>query len=98
MTSETNCPLCGKLLGKDFYNTDYLCKNSGCFNNYKSFNTAELEILSSQIARIKQEAKQEVFDDIEKERIRIGSSDESNCFMKLYPHDWKEIKKKHGVE
>lgn len=96
MTLNQSCPLCGEntFSGKDKTS----CNNLSCFIGGQVYQTKKFERLSSQIARIKQEAKQEVFDDIEKERIRIGSSDESNCFMKLYPHDWKEIKKKHGVE
>lgn len=95
MSEDQTCPLCGRILYEGLEGWLYHMNDNDSPCVINSYTPDELKQATSQICRIRQEAKQEVFDDIEKERIRIGSSDETNCFMKLYPHDWKEIKKKH---
>lgn len=70
MTSEQICPLCGEEVG--FYGDDYEdgeieCSNVDCSLWAKNFTLSDFRTLLSQIARIKQEAKQELINEFDAE-------------------------------
>ena len=106
---EQKCPLCGEEFYSEYAGDDLIyCNNKDCFLSLKYIDfddgqDAMLLKLNSQISRIKQEAKQEVFDSIDK-----MSNNELNGFCRFETYgtlkcdcehcEYIEIKKKHGVE
>lgn len=80
--TETLCQLCGKKKDGIF------CSNEDCTLYFVEVSDTKL---SSQIAAIRQKAKQDVFDD-----IQMGFHGE-DCVV-LNPTELKLFKKKHGVE
>jgi len=60
-------------------------------------NKESLDLLACQISKIKQEAKQEVFDDVEEISTSYYSGYLKGC-RRYFISKFEEIKKKHGVE
>lgn len=97
---DINCPLCGEEVG--FYGDDYEdveieCSNVDCSLWAKNFTLSGFRTLLSQISRIRQEAKQEVFDDVEEVSTSYYSGYLKGC-RRYFISKFEEIKKKHGVE
>lgn len=98
MTSDQSCPLCEKEMYYDSDDDLYECQSEACFLYAQEFFESDLEVLASQITRIRQEAKQEVFDDFpynfdprfENEIRKLNPVLDIDKIIK-----WK---KKHGVE
>lgn len=100
MTDQTSCPLCMEpYQDKDIKKISFVCGNFGCIVRGVKFSSHTLTKIESQIAHIRQEAKQEVFDDLDKKKPMLCG----NC-SKCVENDAEEclvyhlIKKKHGVE
>lgn len=72
MTSEQICPLCGKEMYYDSDDDLYECQSEACFLYAQEFFESDLEVLASQIARIKQEAQESLWAKFwNEERYRI---------------------------
>lgn len=102
MTDQTSCPLCGeKLRGWNIENLNdphSVCNNLKCFCWGIIQPNNRFEELKLQISRIKQQAKQDVFDDIE---FACSLCTNKSCGVLHYVFSkmsLEEIKKKHGVE
>jgi len=91
------CPLCGKEMYYDGYQSLYECHNEMCLLTGHELFEEYREQLIAQISRIKQEAKQEVFDDVEEISTSYYSGYLKGC-RRYFISKFEEIKKKHGVE
>lgn len=95
MISDQSCPLCGEKM--NLFKGTVICSNKKCgLRDVISIDS--LKDMESQIARIKQEAKQELMNefDAEFEVMENEATDEENYCIVTYAYD--RIKKKHGVE
>ena len=91
MISDQSCPLCGEKM--NLFKGTVICSNKKCgLRDVISIDS--LKDMESQIARIKQEAKQEFW-----KEIMTCKTDCCGCNnLQLDLNELAEVKKKHGVE
>lgn len=97
MNSEQTCPLCNNQIIPSIDRKGYwFCTDQSgtCMIHHKRYTIKYFNDLSSQISRIKQEAKQEVFDDIEEISTTYYSGYLKGC-RRYFISKFEEIKKKH---
>lgn len=97
MNSEQTCPLCkDKLI---YSNVQYRCNKIKCYFFGNRIHSHEIDLINAQISRIKQEAKQELWDEINGSELSLepccNKTDKDICTSCI---DFYRIKKKHGVE
>jgi len=93
MTSEQECPLCGKEMYYDSDDELYDCQTQSCFLMGKELFDYELKDLSSQISRIKEEAFEEGQKSVERHRLMEKHGAHActlqNCERERWIHDLK---------
>ena len=101
MTSDQSCPLCGEKIISSIDKKGYIfCNNIKCSIAYTRIKLEYIKLMESQIARIKQEAKQEVFDDLDSNSTDVSDHGGNSIrrYVEFKHSVYKKIKKKHGVE
>lgn len=83
--SDQTCPLCGEDLYYAVRLGDFRCRNKKCGLCDHIFNRIKIRVFKSQISRIKQQAKQELWDELKSDLI-------------IHYVRGDEIRNKHGVE
>lgn len=110
MTENQSCPLCGEKLEffteeeiKDTneWNIEVECKNQSCgLYGQTTLYYTDIKKIASQIARIKQEAKQEFANDLDSNSTNVSdhSGNSIRRYIEFKESVYKKIKKKHGVK
>lgn len=87
---EQKCPLCGEEMnhsnGRTVLHDLYTCENNDC-PNFATYNIGQLDALKSRIARIKQEAKKEVLNEIKKTGYWKEGTTTYVVEERTFPHD-----------
>lgn len=79
MTSDQICPLCEKEMYYDSDDDLYECQSEACFLYAQEFFESDLEVLASQITRIKQQAFEEGQKSVERHtQERIAKLEKEN--------------------
>lgn len=97
MISDQSCPLCGEKM--NLFKGTVICSNKKCgLRDVISIDS--LKDMESQIARIKQEAKQEFANDLDSNSTNVSdhSGNSIRRYIEFKESVYKKIKKKHGVE
>jgi len=92
MTSEQKCPLCREKLV--YYNVQYRCCNIKCFFFGNMIHSHEIDLINSQIARIKQEAFESGQKSVQRHRLQeihpAHFCTLKNCERERYIHKLKQ--------